>query len=574
MAFKKNELYFWITLVTISLLSLGGFSYFVLHIAYQDDIKRIKNRGKDTLAQLEYLVPRMNEDSLQNYIENIYTDSKTFSYILVMDKRGLAIAHSNPARRDMRFYEDGFIKVLSSGKMVEQTYIRDPYNPESAHYGEKTIDILAPYHSLDGKILGVVNIGISLNLLEHLYHKYILATVLGIILFLILTVLPTFIWYSKAQKQAHLVQKSRENQRILLDNIQNQVWYLTNEFTYGSVNKTHATFLGYEIEELESKSLFEILPQNIAEISRNSNTIAFMGGKHVQSEEWIPNYEGEMRLLVIVRSPKLAEDGTVEYVVCSAEDITEQVKAEKIKMELETQLRQQQKLEAIGTLAGGVAHEINNPIGIIINYAELLMEEVPENSSMYEDLQMIEEEGYRIAKIVKNLLAFSRQENESNSKHYLSDVLTQTLSLVSKLLSKSDIQIEVHTEDNLGKVNCHSQQIMQVLMNLITNARDSLNEMYKKYDENKKIAISLSSFEQNGEKWQRIEVRDWGTGINSDTENRIFDPFFTTKQTDQGTGLGLSVSHGIIKEHHGRLWFKNAPDQGAQMFIDLPAGNG
>ena len=240
----------------------------------------------------------------------------------------------------------------------------------------------------------------------------------------------------------------------------------------------------------------------------------------------------------------------------------------------EARLRHQQKLESIGTLAGGIAHEINNPINIILNYAQLLYEAAPDNSQTALDAKAIADESRRIAGIVRNLLSFSRQENERHSPASMEDIIHSTLSLTQKLLAKDQIKVALVIENNLPKLKCRSQQIMQVLMNLLTNARDALNQKYPQYDSDKQIVISCAVVEHDGKRWIRTGVEDFGIGIPHSIRSRMFDPFFTTKPKDKGTGLGLSITHSIIKEHKGLLSFESELDRFTKFSFDLPLDNG
>jgi signal transduction histidine kinase len=221
------------------------------------------------------------------------------------------------------------------------------------------------------------------------------------------------------------------------------------------------------------------------------------------------------------------------------EDITERKR-------LEAQLRQSQKLESIGTLASGVAHEINNPLMGMINYAELISLRCsdPDLRSYAEEIKV---EGTRVSGIVE-----------------------WTLSLMQALLKRHFIDVRIDVPANLPKVQCRSQQIQQVLLNLLTNAKDALNERYPEADENKVLALSAEAFHKNGMGWVRLTVEDHGTGIAPEIIDRVFDPFFTTKPRDQGTGLGLSISYGIVREHGGELTVDTAQEGVTRFHVVLP----
>jgi PAS domain S-box-containing protein len=255
-------------------------------------------------------------------------------------------------------------------------------------------------------------------------------------------------------------------------------------------------------------------------------------------------------------------------------DVSERKRAERKNKEFETQLRQQQKLEALGTLASGVAHEINNPITGIMNYAQLIVDKAEPGSQSAGYAAEIVQETERVATIVRNLLQFARQEKQAHSPARMADIVEQTLSLVRAVLQHDQITLTVDVPEDLPALKCRSQQLQQVVMNLLTNARDALNAKYPGYHADKTITVRVRPFEQGGRPWLRLTVADQGPGIPPEIQARIFDPFFTTKPRDQGTGLGLSISHGIVKDHNGVLYFETEPGIGTQFHLDLPVDNG
>jgi signal transduction histidine kinase len=241
---------------------------------------------------------------------------------------------------------------------------------------------------------------------------------------------------------------------------------------------------------------------------------------------------------------------------------------------IEAHLRHQQKLEAIGTLAGGVAHEINNPINGIMNYAQLIMDDLPEDSQQITYVNEIIHETERISGIVRDLLQFSRQEKQSHSYACPYDIINQTLSLVRTVIRKDQIVLKLNIDEGLPNIKCRSQQIQQVIMNLLTNARDALNEKYPGFDENKVMELSCCQFDMEDRKWIRIMVRDFGNGIPIEIQEKIFEPFFSTKPKEIGTGLGLAISFGIVKDHHGKFKLETVQDQYSCFIVELPAENG
>lgn len=263
------------------------------------------------------------------------------------------------------------------------------------------------------------------------------------------------------------------------------------------------------------------------------------------------------------------QDGALVYV----RDITERKLLERERIKEQIILRHQQKLEAIGVLASGVAHEINNPINGIMNYAQLILDN-EKNGDSAEYASEIIRETERVSTIVTNLLHFSRQEKQSHSPARIEDIIQHTLSLIRTLFRRDQIILELDVPEDLPSLKCRSQQIEQVLMNLLTNARDALNNKYPDYDEAKIISIACSLFHRDGRRWLRITIKDNGSGISEKNHEKVFEPFFTTKSRDQGTGLGLAISYGIVKDHHGEITFDTKLGEYTYFYLDLPVDNG
>jgi PAS domain S-box-containing protein len=283
--------------------------------------------------------------------------------------------------------------------------------------------------------------------------------------------------------------------------------------------------------------------------------------------------DGSYRWMSVTWSAIRGKNNLLKAVVGNARDITEQ-------QAMESQLRQSQKLESLGTLAGGVAHEINNPVNGIMNYAQLILDELGPGSPVSEYAAEICKETERVAVVVRNLLSFARQDKEAHSPACMCDIVDATTSLVRTVLRRDQIRLDVDVPKDLPKIKCRSQQIQQVVMNLLTNACHALNEKYPGYHENKKIVISATSVTRPdlvphpSPLYLRLTVEDHGTGMSQEVQSRMFDPFYTTKSRDEGTGLGLSISHGIVKDHDGELSVESEPGNWTRFHVDLPVDNG
>ena len=268
--------------------------------------------------------------------------------------------------------------------------------------------------------------------------------------------------------------------------------------------------------------------------------------------------------------PVCDEKGRIVQLILMARDVSE-------KLLLEDELLRTGQLASLGELAAGVAHEINNPINGIINYAQILAGEAVEQGEMEEIAQRIINEGDRIAVIVRNLHSLARQGVEEALPVSIHNVLNDTLVLVRAQLNKDGIRVECDLPKDLPWVQAITQQLMQVFLNLISNARYALNKKYPHLDDDKLLRIEGQSIRKEDKSLVRITFEDHGIGIPPDLIHRVINPFFTTKPGEQGTGLGLSISYGILVTHGGCLTLESEHGAWTRVLVDLPTatkGNG
>jgi PAS domain S-box-containing protein len=238
--------------------------------------------------------------------------------------------------------------------------------------------------------------------------------------------------------------------------------------------------------------------------------------------------------------------------------------------QMEAQLQHAQRMEAIGTLAAGVAHEINNPISGIIGYAELLRDSNQKQNPENDILDRIIKEANRIAEIVRNLLSFSRNRHEEKSPVNIKDILSNTLGLIEKRLIKDGIQLLVDIPDALPDINVNGNEIQQVFLNILNNAHYSLNLKSPEWNGERFLKIKCEINEIESRNFIRTTFYDSGIGIPKNVLNKICDPFFSTKPPGKGTGLGLSISHGIVNNHKGKLLFETVEGKYTKVMVDLP----
>ena len=232
---------------------------------------------------------------------------------------------------------------------------------------------------------------------------------------------------------------------------------------------------------------------------------------------------------------------------------------------------QSEQLAGVGELAAGVAHEINNPINGIINYAQMLINSSSDSLEAKEIGERIVKEGDRVARIVASLLSFARRGSDRKVVTSIDEILSESLTLVGTQIRKDAIVLEVDVAHDLPPIMCVPQEIQQVFLNIMNNARYALNKRYPDNAENKQLVIFATVRELNENRIIRISFRDSGTGIAPDIVDKVMSPFFSTKPKGKGTGLGLSISQDIVNAHGGDLTIESADGEFTTVSIDLPA---
>ena len=258
-----------------------------------------------------------------------------------------------------------------------------------------------------------------------------------------------------------------------------------------------------------------------------------------------------------------------KLVVMIMRDRSERIRLEEEKELMQRHLYQKSKLESLGELSAGVAHEINNPLNCIINFAQLLKDD----STRLEDndrrmAQGIIDEGQRIAKIVRSLLTFARRDSHDLGRVDVAETIGNSMSLFGRQLEMDGIRVEIALSGSLPVIVGDASRLRQVIVNMISNARNSLKE---KGSHDKLFKITATGQKIGDNDSVRIEFLDNGVGIAAEDMDRVFDPFFTTRRESGGTGLGLSLAFGIVQEYGGTISLESRQGEFARFVIQIPA---
>lgn len=337
------------------------------------------------------------------------------------------------------------------------------------------------------------------------------------------------------------------------------------------VNPAFARILGRSVEEAKTLRFWDMTPEEHMEADRRLMTQLEQTGRYGPLEKTYVRPDGQ-RVPVRLQGLLVERDGE-RLIWSNVEDITARVEGERQREMLESQLRQAQKLEAIGALAGGIAHDFNNILTSVIGYGELALLQGTESSVMRDYVHEILRAGTRAKELVRQILAFGRQGEQEIKPVQVKLIVNEALKLLRPSLP-STIEIRRQIQSD-ACVMADSTQLHQILMNLCTNAEHAmragggileigLREVTLDPEEG---SLSLSRMT---DRYLLLSVADTGCGMKPSVKERIFDPFFTTKKKEEGTGLGLAVVHGIVQACGGRIEVDSNPGRGTSFRIYLP----
>jgi PAS domain S-box-containing protein len=366
-----------------------------------------------------------------------------------------------------------------------------------------------------------------------------------------------------------LIAKDRETElRRYIDEAPIGIFIADSAAHYLEVNSAAEAMTGYSGPELIAKSIPDLIPEDSLMDAMAAFQEVVKFGKSKIDTPFVRKDGGKGWWTV--DAVRLSDDRLIGFAI----DITEKKLAEKEREKLEAELRQSQKMEAMGTLAGGIAHDFNNILGSVLGYSEMALDTITEDNPAYKCVQQVIRSGQRARELIRRILAFSRKSEITREPVKLADIINETLRLIRAVIpSTIEIRTDLVTEDTT--ISADPTQIEQLLMNLCSNANQAMEEKGGILHISLHL-VSLDEVRINGRsdmhpgEYFEISVRDTGIGIDPKVLDRVFDPFFTTKSPDKGTGMGLAMAHGIVKEHGGLITVESVPNKGSCFKVCLP----
>ncbi len=363
------------------------------------------------------------------------------------------------------------------------------------------------------------------------------------------------------------LRESEERYRTLVETAKSAIIATDDEGKIALFNPAAEYLFGYSMGEIKGRELTVLMPERYREAYKVSletyveTGISSFLGKTVEFLGLKKNRE-EFPIEVSLSACKIGGHNIFTAIIF---DITE-------RKNLHEQLIQSEKMVAVGQLISGVAHEVNNPLTVVMGYTEMLLGEPNLDKSAQKALQAIYNAANRSRKVIQNLLSFARKHSPEREYTCINEVLDRTLGLKEYDLRKNNIEIVKKLEPDLPRTMVDPNQLQQVFLNLIINAEQAVveNEDERRLVIESRVKNGENRINFNGVSIIEISFSDNGPGISNKNLKKIFDPFFTTKPVGKGTGLGLSVSYGIIKEHGGEIFALSEESKGAVFIIELP----
>jgi len=537
-----------------SLLLVQGLVIFfwVSHGMKQPMIEEIRNRGlligKNLAARMVEPILAMDFLKMKVLVDETILLNDDIGYTFVLDKDDVPLAHT---------FKDGFSLELRRANTVSDD------QKESVKLLDTGQNLIYDYEIpivINDNQLGTLRLGLFRTQAQKTGYKIVVSVLVTSVTMIIIAALVGFLLHRPATNSTQgLVKEQKILLQTILDAIPDFISFQDHEGRYVSVNRAFCKMLGKGVDDIVGKKNHDLFSRFHADLYDREDRKVLESRVPLVKENRLRGPKG-IKWLHVVKIPVLELTNKINGLVCSGRDISQLKK-------VQDQLAHAQKMESVGRLAAGVAHEINTPLGIILGYAQLLQEDIEKDGQIYKDVSIIVKQTKICSKIISDLLKFSRSSENIISEFDVNGAMEEVLDVVEHTFSLNHVVVQREYESDCLMMTGDKEKIKQVFLNLLNNAFDAI-------EENGTIYIKTSR--GNGESQIKVAIVDTGHGIKKDDLKMVFEPFYTTKGPDKGTGLGLSVTFGIIKEHNGSVNVFSPPisredqEHGTEFVVVLP----
>lgn len=400
-------------------------------------------------------------------------------------------------------------------------------------------------------------------------HKTLVHLTIGIVVFLLGGIITLMVMMKRERYMSSVLEQQKRLLNDILTNIPHYIFWKDRNFVYQGANTPFTKLAGFSSPD-------QIVGKCDEEVSSNEDHLSFYrkcdqqvietGNPMLNIEEPFVGADGATLTIMVSKVPLIDEQGQVTGVLGVAYDITERIA-------LEAQLRQAQKMESVGRLAGGVAHDFNNMLSIILGNTEMILEDLDSTNPVIDNLNEIYKAAERSSNLTRQLLAFARKQTITPKVLDLNTTIEGMLNMLRRLIGEN-IKLAWLPKNNLWTIKIDPSQIDQILANLCVNARDSIKDIGKLTIETDNVSFDNDYCREHDSfkpgDYVMIALSDNGCGMNKEILDNLFEPFFTTKGIGEGTGLGLSTVYGIVKQNNGFINVYSEPNTGTTFRIYIP----
>jgi PAS domain S-box-containing protein len=561
----------------------------VHHVLVEELAQRVLSRAAETAAASADSVATRREGAVLPGLQALAEQTRA-SYAVALDVEGRVIAHTNVVEKGKLYGDAATRRALASAA---------PDYEESGGNGGGALDVSIPIwargedfllsSSGGSRRVGTLRVGLSLG--DAATTESRILRRLGLVLFaanggaflLVLFLLARMLSPIRTLREAvGLIGRGQYGVRVPVES-RDELGELAESFNRMSADLASTTVSKRFLDDILNSMLDSLVVLDAAGKVRLANAAAcrllgwpepemltldaarllpedawlgLSSAGHDNVEVLLLSRSGD-KIPALLSSSAIADaEGRPSGHVLVARDIRE-------RKAFEARMAQSEKLSAIGQLAAGVSHEINNPLGVILGFAQTLCRKVGDGSELSFPLRSIEREALRCKELVQSLLTFSRQERRSQERLDLTPAVSNALLLVETQARVRGVALRRDLDGNPLPIEGNPNQIQQIVINLCTNALDATPS-------GGTLTVSCRRHARDGRGWARLQVADTGEGIPESIRKKIYDPFFTTKEPGRGTGLGLALVYELVQHHHGRIDFTSETGRGTTFFVDLP----